>query len=280
MKWFIVFALFASVARADSTDIDKILGREGSAQPGGVRKYSFPRTDMTVTVDGIAIRPALALGSWAAFKGAMVMGDLVLTENEVNDVISALQAGGVEETAVHNHLLNESPRVAYIHFEGHGDRSALARTLRAALEKTKTPLTPSPPAPAASVDLPTADLDRLIGAPGKANGGVYQFAVARAGKVMEGGMEIPPAMGVATAINFQPTGSGRAVVTGDFVMTANEVNAVIRALRRGGIKVTALHSHMLRETPRLFFMHFWGNDDAITLAKTLRAALDTIHARR
>jgi hypothetical protein len=234
---------------------------------------------MAVTVDGIALRPALALGSWAAFKGSMVMGDLVLAENEVNDVISALQAGGIEQTAVHNHLLNESPRVAYMHFEGHGDPSSLARTLRNALEKTKTPLTPSPQAQA-SIDLPLADLDRILGVSGKANGIVDQFSIPRAEKIMEGGMEIPPAMGVATAINFQPTGSGRAVVTGDFVMTAGEVNGVIRALRRGGINITALHSHMLREKPRLFFMHFWGNDDAIALAKTLRSALDAMHVKR
>ncbi|HEY3056322.1 MAG TPA: DUF1259 domain-containing protein [Thermoanaerobaculia bacterium] len=279
MRWFFVLMLFASIARADLTDIDKILGREGSAQPGGVRKYSFPRTDMAVTVDGIALRPALALGSWAAFKGSMVMGDLVLAENEVNDVISALQAGGIEQTAVHNHLLNESPRVAYMHFEGHGNPSSLARTLRNALEKTKTPLTPSPQAQA-SIDLPLADLDRILGVSGKANGIVDQFSIPRAEKIMEGGMEIPPAMGVATAINFQPTGSGRAVVTGDFVMTAGEVNGVIRALRRGGINITALHSHMLREKPRLFFMHFWGNDDAIALAKTLRSALDAMHVKR
>jgi hypothetical protein len=279
MRWFFVLMLFASIARADLTDIDKILGREGSPQPGGVRKYSFPRTDMAVTVDGIALRPALALGSWAAFKGSMVMGDLVLAESEVNDVISALQAGGIEQTAVHNHLLNESPRVAYMHFEGHGNPSSLARTLRNALEKTKTPLTPSPQAQA-SIDLPLADLDRILGVSGKANGIVDQFSIPRAEKIMEGGMEIPPAMGVATAINFQPTGSGRAVVTGDFVMTAGEVNGVIRALRRGGINITALHSHMLREKPRLFFMHFWGNDDAIALAKTLRSALDAMHVKR
>jgi hypothetical protein len=276
MKWLVVtVALYAAFWQ----DVEKIVGRAGSAQPGDVYKFSFPRTDLAVDIDGVRIKPALALGSWAAFHGGMVMGDLALTENEVNDVISAFQAGGIEQTAVHNHLLRESPRVAYVHFEGHGDRVSLARTLRAALEKTKTPLTTAPSSQP-DVDLPTADLDRIIGASGKANGGVYQFTIARAEKIVENGMEIPPAMGVATAINFQATTSGRAVTTGDFVMTANEVNSVIRALRRGGISITALHSHMIREQPRLFFMHFWGNDDVLALAKTLRAALDTMRMRR
>ena len=280
MKWALAVVFILSATGPEWRDVETILGRIGAAQPGGVYKFSFPRTDLAVDVDGVRIKPALALGTWAAFKGSMVMGDLVLSESEINDVISTLQAGGIEQSAVHNHLLNESPRVVYMHFEGHGDRATLARTLRSALEKTKTPLNPpAPPAPA-SVDLPTADLDRIIGAPGKANGGVYQFSVARAERITEHGAEIPPAMGVATAINFQPTGTGRAVVTGDFVMIADEVNPVIRALRRGGISVTALHSHMLREQPRLFFMHFWGNDDALTLAKILRSALDAMNVKR
>src|SRR5712691_4673863 len=264
MKWALATVVFVLAATGSEwRDVETILGRTGAAQPGGVYKFSFPRRDFTIVVDGVRIKPALALGTWAAFKGSMVMGDLVLSESEINDVISALQAGGIEQSAVHNHLLNESPRVAYMHFEGHGDRGMLARTLRSALEKTKTPLGPPAPAALASVDLPTADLDRIIGTPGKANGGVYQFSVARAERITEHGVEIPPAMGVATAINFQPTGTGRAVVTGDFVMIADEVNPVIRALRRGGFSVTALHSHMLHEQPRIFFMHFWGNDDAL-----------------
>lgn len=281
-KALLVALLFVATSAFSAThsELDSILGRPGAEQPGGVYRFGFPRTDLHVTVAGVDIKPALALGSWAAFKGSMTMGDLVLTESEVEDVISALQAGGIEQTAVHNHLLNETPRVVYMHFEGHGDPDALARTLRAALEKTKTPLTPPAPAPAAALDLPTAELDRIIGTAGKANGGVDQFSVARAGRVMDGAMEIPPSMGVATAINFQPTGSGRAVTTGDFVMVASEVNPVIRALRAGGISVTALHSHMLRERPRLFFMHFWGDGDAVALARTMRSALDKMNVKR
>ncbi len=276
MRNIALVSLFIAVSALASTPLDTILGRAGAEQPGGVEKFSFPRSDLAVEVDGVRIKPALALGSWAAFNGSMVMGDLVLTENEVNEVISALQAGGIEQSAVHNHLLHESPRVVYMHFEGHGDPAALAKTLRSALDRTKTPMTVSAPAASAPLDLPTADLDRIMGAAGKPNGGVDQFSVPRADKVTMNGMEIPPSMGVATAINFQPTGSGRAVVTGDFVMTSSEVNPVIRALRKGGINITALHSHMLNEQPRLFFMHFWGNDDAIALAKTLRSALDAM----
>ncbi len=276
----ILFAALSAFA-AEPSSLDAILGRAGMQLPGGVVKFGFPRTDLAVDVGGVRLKPALALGSWAAFNGSMVMGDLVLTESEVNAVIPALQAGGIESTAVHNHLLHERPRLAYVHYEGHGDPPALARTLRAALERTKTPLTaPATPASPASLALPVADLDKILGATGKANGGVDQFTIARAERINEGEMEIPPSMGVATAINFQPTGSGRAVVTGDFVMTANEVNGVIRALRSGGINVTALHSHMLREEPRLFFMHFWGAGDAVALARTLRSGLDATNVKR
>ena len=223
-----------------------------------------------------------ALGGWAAFKPmgnmAMVMGDLVLLESEVNRVISILQDGGIEQSAVHNHLMSESPRVMYVHFEGHGDAVKLATTLHRALEATKTPFD-SAAASSTSIDLPTADLDRIMRASGKVNGGVYQFSIARGNEITENGMTIPPSMGTATAINFQPTGHGKAAISGDFVMTSNEVNKVIRALRHGGIDVTALHSHMLDEQPRLFFMHFWANADAKQLASTLRAALDEMNVK-
>jgi len=245
--------------------------------PGDVHRYGFPRSDLHVTVDGVTLLPAFALGGWLAFKAegdaAMVMGDLVLTEDEVNPVISALQAGGIEQTALHNHLLRESPRVMYLHFGGHGDPVALARTLRSALEKTKTPFTAAAAAPA-TIDLPAPELDATLGASGKINGGAYQFAIARAERIVEHGVGIPPAAGMATAINFQPAGNGRAAISGDFIMLASEVNPVIRELLAGGIDVTALHSHMLGEEPRFFFMHFWANDDALKLARTLRAALD------
>jgi len=258
--------------------VETALGRAGSEQPGGVYKVSFPRSDLAVTAAGVSIKPALALGSWIAFKDEMVMGDLVLLEAEVNPVISALQAGGIEQSAVHNHLIGESPRVMYVHFSGHGDAAKLARTLHEALALTKTPMGPAPPPSAPELEI--ADLDPIMHSKGKVNGGVWQYAIPRAEKITENGMEIPPAMGTATAINFQPTGGGRAAISGDFVMIAAEVNPVIRALREGGIAVTALHSHMLGESPRLFFMHFWAVDDAAKLAATLRKGLDRMNVAK
>ncbi len=255
--------------------VEQALGRAGSEQSGGVYKVSFPRSDLTVVAGGVTVKPALALGSWLAFKGNMVMGDLVLLEPEINPVISALQAGGIEQSAIHNHLIGESPRVMYVHIVGHGDAAGLARTLHDALALTKTPMGPAPP-PSAP-ELAIADLDPIMKYKGKVNGGVWQYSIPRAETITEGGMEIPPAMGTATAINFQPTTGKRAAISGDFVMTSGEVNPVIRTLRAGGIAVTALHSHMLGESPRLFFMHFWANDDAAKLAATLRAALDRMH---
>lgn len=273
-------------ARPSSAQItvDSILGRAGAAQPGGVTKYSFPRTDLTVVADSVTLKPAFALGGWVAFKGVgrrmtMVMGDLVLTEDEVNPVMRALQQGGIEQTAVHNHLLDESPRIIYVHISAHGDAVKIASTLRDALALTKTPLHLAPaPAGTAPVSagqaLDTAGIARTLGFSGKLNGIVYQVSVPRPEKITAEGETVPPSMGTSTAINFQPIGNGRAAVTGDFVLRAGEVNPVLRALQSHGIRTTALHSHMIDENPRLLFMHFWGKDDAVTLAKGLRAALD------
>ena len=271
----------AQDARVDKdwTALDRALGRPGKAQPGDVQKYSFPRGDLRVTVGEVTVKPALALGSWVAFKrtggsngAAMAMGDLVLTEGELPAVLAKLQDGGVRQTALHNHLQRESPKIIYLHIEGHGDPVRLGKTIRAALATTKTPL-PSPATPSA-LELDTAALSKALGREGTANGGVYQVSVPRAAPIKADGMEVPPAMGVATAINFQPTGGGKAAITGDFVLTADEVNPVLITLERQGIAVTALHSHMLTEEPRLLFVHFWANDDALRLARGLRAALD------
>jgi hypothetical protein len=262
--------------------VEQAISKMGSMQPGDVFKIGLPRGDMKVSVGGVWIKPALALGSWVAFKKmsnseAMVMGDLVLSESEVAPVMLMLQGGGIEITALHNHVLDESPRVMYMHISGRGNALKLAQTVRGALNSTKTPLTAPATVSKLSTDVSTIDvksIEKIIGFGGKANNGVYQFSVPRTEKIMDDGMEVPPAMGVATALNFQPTGEGRAAITGDFVLLASEVNPVIRALRDNGILVTALHSHMLTESPRLFFMHFWANDDAIKLARGLRAALD------
>jgi uncharacterized protein DUF1259 len=286
LSLFALFVLIAAAPRKEWKDVEEAIGRAGSVQPGDVYKVSFPRSDLTVTLDGVTIKPALALGSWAAFKDiggghVLTMGDLVLLDSEVNPVMDALQKGGIEQSALHNHLLGESPDVMYVHFMGHGDAAKLAGTLHDALLLTRTPMGPAPPPPATppAIDLPTADLDRIIGHTGKVAGGTYQFAFARAEKIVEHGIEIPPAI-MNIPLNFQPTGNGRAAITGDFVLIASEVNPVIRTLRGGGITLTALHSHMLAETPRLFFIHFWANDDATKLATTLRSALDHMNVKK
>jgi hypothetical protein len=283
MDWRVFEEPFVTPAHAQEANwqaVDDALGRK-PAVSGDVRRYGFPRTDLTVTLDGVAIKPALALGGWVAFKPmhgeAMVMGDLVLLETEINPVMLKLIEGGLEITAVHNHLLRASPATFYMHVGGHGDPAKMAAVIHDALAVSKTPqATPAAAAPPPAVDLDTAQLDQLIGAKGQANGGVYQFNVPRRAPVTEAGMSLtPPApLGAAIAINFQPTGSGRAAITGDFVLTGDEVNPVITALRTNGIDVTAVHSHMLDEQPRLFFLHFWAVDDALKLAKGLRAALD------
>jgi hypothetical protein len=279
----IVACCFTTVATAQEIDwqkVDDAFGRK-PAVSGDVHRYGFPRTDLNVTLDGVTIKPALALGGWVAFKPmhgeAMIMGDLVLLETEINPVMLKMIEGGLEITAVHNHLLRANPATFYMHVGGHGDPTKMATIIRDALAASKTPLaTPTAAAPPPAVDLDTAQLDQIIGVKGQANGGVYQFAVPRRDPVTENGMQMSPVgpMGVAIAIGFQPTGGGKAAITGDFVLPGDEVNPVIGALRANGIDVTAVHSHMLDEQPRLFFMHFWANDDAIKLAKGLRAALD------
>ena len=290
-----VLAALAAPAWAapDWNKVDAALGRPGTEQAGGVHRYGFPRSDLHVTLDGVAIKPALALGSWAAFQpmgdDTMVMGDLVLTHEEVNPVISRLLAGGFTITALHNHLLRSAPATMYLHIAGHGDPVKLATALRAALAESRTPLAaPSrdsqPPSAGAGssppVDLNTAALDGVMGAKGKPNGGVLQYSFPRAERLMDAGMVTPPTMGTATAINFQPTGGGKAAITGDFVLVASEVDPVMRALRASGIEVTALHNHMLNDEPRLFFMHVWANQDAAKLARGLRAALDKMNLQR
>jgi len=268
------------------TSVEAAIGRKGAIQPGNVVKFSFPRSDLSVTVGGVTLKPALALGGWVAFKEtgrgqAIAMGDLVLTEDEISPVMRALQSGGVEQTALHNHLLHESPHVMYMHIFAHGDAAKIARTIHDALGQSRTPMTaPAPGIAAAPVDIDTAAIARTLGVAGKINGVVYQVSIPRGETVHDHGIGIPPSMGVATGINFQPTGGGRAAITGDFVLRANEVNPVMRELRENGIEVTAVHSHMLDEEPRLFFMHFWANDDATRLAGGLRAAIDRTASRK
>jgi len=273
-------ATAANAQEIDWQKVDAAIGR-GGAVTGDVHRYGFPRSDLQVTVDGVTIRPSLALGGWAAFKpahgGTMVMGDLVLLDTEIAPVMTKLIENGIEITAVHNHVLRGNPATYYMHIGGHGDPVKLATAIRAGLAESKTPLAaPTPPATPPAIDLDTAQIDQIIGAKGNNNGGVYALGVPRRDPITENGMQITPAgpMGVATAINFQPTGGGKAAITGDYVLAATEVEPVVKALRANGIEVTAIHSHMVSEQPRLIFLHFWANDDALKLARGLRAALD------
>jgi len=270
----------ARAADIDWKKVDAALGKT-AAVSGEVHRYGLPRSDLHVTLDGIPIKPALALGGWVAFAPmhgeAMLMGDLVLLETEITPVMTRLLDSGLEITAIHNHILRASPATFYMHVGGHGDPEKMAASIRSALTSaSKTPF--EPPAttagPAPAIDLDTAKIDEAMGAKGTANGGVYQFGIPRRDPSTEGGMQVTTALGGANAVNFQPTGSGKAAITGDFLVTGDEVNPLIRALRSGDIEVTAIHSHMLDEQPRMFFIHFWANDDALKLARGVRAALD------
>src|ERR1700720_4320280 len=264
--------------------VGEALGKTGATAAGGIYRVGLPRTDLKVTLDGVELRAGFALGSWLAFEKmgdeGMVMGDLVLTMDEVAPVMTKLAAGGIEVTALHNHLLRNQPFTMYMHVFGHGDPVKLAAVLHTALTESKTPLSTAPTAAATAqppVDLDTAAIDQTLGAKGTNNGGVYQFSIPRAESIKDGGMDVPPPMGSANAINFQPTGSGKAAITGDFVLIAKEVNPVLKALRDHGIEVTAIHNHMLDDQPHLYFMHFWANDDARKLAEGLKAALAQIN---
>lgn len=288
--WIATLPAIALSASALATDIDwskvdRAIGKKGSDLPGGVHRYGLPRSDLKVTVDGVVVKPSLALGSWLAFQpagdDAMVMGDLVLTDTEIGPVMQRLIEGGVEVTAIHNHLLRTSIPVLYMHVGGHGDPVKLAEALHAAIALSKTPLSQTmAPAASAPLELDTASIETALGYTGTTNSGVYQFSIPRAESVSQGGMAVPPSMGTATALNFQPTGGGKAAITGDFVLLGNEVNPVLKALRQHGIEVTALHSHMIDDSPHLFFMHFWAHDDAVRLARGLRAALDLANLKR
>jgi len=263
--------------------VGEALGKTGAAAPGGIYRVGLPRTDLKVTLDGVELKPGFALGGWLAFEKmgeeGMVMGDLVLTQDEVTPVMTKLAAGGIDVTALHNHLLRNQPFTMYMHVLGHGDPVKLAAVLHTALAESKTPFSAAPAAAAAPspIDLDTAAIDQILGAKGSNNGGVYQFSIPRAEPIKDSGMDVPPPMGSANAINFQPTGAGKAAITGDFVLIAKEVNPVLKALREHGIEVTAIHNHMLDDQPHLYFMHFWANDDAKKLAEGLKAALVQIN---
>lgn len=275
----------ASTVQAQTT-LTSVIGSELGRAPtitGDVQRFAFPRSDLKVMVDGVEIQPALALGSWLAFRPMMdghsweVMGDLVLTHNEIKGVLEKLVAGGITITALHNHLLRAEPATMYMHVHGHGDPASLARTLKQALASTGTPLGRPSPATAVAMDqqLDRIAVENYMGRTGTpANGGVLQFSIPRQQPIQQGGKPIPNPMGMPTAINFQWGGEGSVAATGDFVLSASEVEPVVAALTRAGIEVTALHNHMLDEEPRTFFMHFWGVGTPEQVAGALKRALD------
>ena len=274
-------------ADPDWKAVEQALGKAGQLMPGDVYRVGMPRTDLSVTVKGIPVKAGFALGSYAAFRQvgdhAMVMGDLVLLDQEVPAVMSALLSGGLEVTAVHNHVNDVSPHVLYMHYGGHGDAVQLAKALRQALAASGTPLGAAVAAPPAvgGPGLDTKQIEQLLGRQGRDIGaGVYQVTVPRSEAITEMGQPLLPAMGVTTVINFQPLADGKAAITGDFVLLDKEVNPVARALRQHGIDVTAIHNHSLMDTPRLFYMHFWAADDAAKLAQGLKAALDQTNSKK
>ncbi len=274
----LILPMISAAQGIDTAKIDQALGRSGQ-KTGDVYRVGFPRTDLHVSVGGVVIKPALALGSWAAFSGtdanAYVMGDLVLLDTEVNPVMSKLRGSGFEITAVHNHLLNETPSIRYMHYMGHGNAAQLAASLRAALSVSKTPLgTPAPPAPApASPPAFVKTIEDMLGRKGTLNGDVLAFGIPRTETITDHGMTLTAPQGVAESITFQATAAGQVATTGDFVLIADEVNPVISALEQNNIQVTAIHSHLLTEQPRLFFMHFWAVGKTETVAQGIKSAL-------
>ena len=266
--------------------IASTLGKPGVEMPGGIYRVALPRTDLKVTLDGVQLKPGFALGSWVAFhqhgQELMVMGDLVLLEKEVAPVMRRLIEGDIEVTALHNHLLRAEPATMYLHVGGRGDAAKLATALRTALKESATPLegAAGPAGDDKMEGVDTAAFARALGREGRASGGVYAVSVPRAEAIREQGAEVPPAMGLGTAINLQAAGNGKGAITGDFVLTAKEVVPVQRALVQNGIEVTAIHTHMIDEEPRIFFMHFWAVDDPERLGRGLHSALDRTNSKQ
>jgi hypothetical protein len=284
----IVFALGCAApawAAPDWNAVAKALGKSGTEMAGGVYRVGLPRSDLHVQLGDIELKPTFALGSWVAFAPmgdqAMVMGDLVLTEDEVEPVMKSLLDSGLEITALHNHLFNARPATFYMHIGGTGNPVNLANAVHTALAMSKTPFTSAPPpATPPAIDLDTAAIDAALGAKGMIAGGVYQVGVPRAEPAKAMGMAVAGPLGGAEAINFQPLGGGKAAITGDFILVAKEVNPVLRALRKNGIDVTAIHNHMLDDSPRMFFVHFWAHDDLAKLLTGLKAALAEVAVKK
>lgn len=289
-KWIVLIALLqvtltVSAQQNEWDAVEKIFGKKGTVT-GDVFKVTFPRTDLNVTVGDVHVMPGLALTSWVALikmnsdgmnSKCMMMGDLVLQDKEVAAAVAQLVASGLDVTAEHNHLVNETPAIKYIHYYGEGDAVQLAEKIKSVFAVTATPLTSASPQTAIAVDW--SKVLAIMGATGKQNGMLLQYGFPRNEKTTDHGMEMPAAMGMATAINFQINGD-KVAATGDFVLLAAEVNEVVKALTANGITVTAVHNHMLFDEPRLFMLHFWGVGNAEDVAKGLKAALSKTNCKQ
>ena len=272
-------------AATDWNAVAKALGKTGTEMSGGIYRVGLPRSDLHVQLGDIELKPTFALGSWVAFapmgEQSMVMGDLVLTEDEIEPVMKSLLENGLQVTALHNHLFNARPATFYMHIGGMGNPVNLANAVHTALLLSKTPFTAAaPPATPPAIDLDTAAIDTALGAKGTIAGGVYQVGVPRAEPAKAMGLAVSGPLGGAEAINFQPLGGGKTAITGDFILAAKEVNPVLRALRGNGIDVTAIHNHMLDDQPRMFFVHFWAHDDLTKLLTGLKAALAEVAIKK
>lgn len=283
-----IFCSYSFAQQNDWSSVEKIFGKKGTVQDN-VFKISYPRSDLKIKIGDFAVVPGFALGSWIGFinmskrmnmqdheadmsNKAMMMGDLVLLDTEVPGVLKKLVEVDLKVTAIHNHLINESPNVKYVHFSGTGDRIKLAEAIKSVLAVTGTPLTP--PQPPAQTNIDWSKVEAVLGTTGKHNGMLLQYSFPRKEKLKESGMIMPPYIGMATAINFQRDGD-KAAITGDFVLLADEINPAIKILIDNGITPTALHNHMIHDEPRLFMMHFWAIDDPEKLAKALQQVLTT-----
>ncbi|MEO7860248.1 MAG: DUF1259 domain-containing protein [Nitrospirales bacterium] len=274
----------------ETSAIERAIGKAGEMKDD-VYKVSLPRTDLTVSIKGVKIKPGLALGSWVAFKKvgalAVIDGDLVLTEDELAPVFAKLRQDGIEISALHNHLIGESPRVMYLHIAGKGDPAGLATHIKEALDLTATPFGESQTKMGESSEKPVPEetgfdaeqIQKELGHKGTVKGGVLQVSIPRSEQIKMGGTTLPPSMGMATALNFQASGDNHVAATGDFVMTSDEVDRVTKALTENGIAVTALHNHLVHGTPNLFFMHFWVNDSLERVVKGLKAGLNAMKAK-
>jgi hypothetical protein len=275
-----IFAQKSENQPLDTTVIEKITGIKGKSS-NGEYKITIPQNDLNVEVDGFKIIPPMGLGTWVAFtpakEGTMIMGDIVLTENDLKPVQQEVIKQGLTITAIHNHFVRNHPNIMYMHIGGTGKTETMAQKAKAILDKVAESRGHSPAA-ASVADVPYSieakRLDDILGYKGELSKGVYKYTIGRPDvSLKEHGITVTTFLGFNTWAAFQGT-PDHAAVAGDFTMLENEVAPVIKALVENGIEVVAVHNHMVHEQPRIFFLHYWGVGNAEQLAKGLKAALD------